>query len=159
MKLIVIFLMVLSVISCNSTKSTNNVNQVMIANPFVDCNTVKEAEDIAGFSITIPKELSNKKINYRVLNLSTKMIELIVDNNSDDEITIRKANILDDISGLYYDFNIINTVDINNIKFTLRGSIESYVNAIWQDNGFSYSVYIPSGKSIEYMLNIISQIE
>ena len=159
MKLIVIFLMVLSVISCNSTKSTNNVNQVMIANPFVDCNTVKEAEDIAGFSITIPKELSNKKINYRVLNLSTKMIELIVDNNSDDEITIRKANILDDISGLYYDFNIINTVDINNIKFTLRGSNESYVNAIWQDNGFSYSVYIPSGKSIEYMLNIISKIK
>lgn len=145
MKYLLVIILLLSLVSCSSTKQSESVNTTTLANPFVDCVSLIEAKRIAGFSISIPNNLINSITNYRVLNTTDKMIELLCG----DEIVIRKANITGDISGLYYDFNDNLEVNINSNKVQLRGNDGIYYSAIWANNGFSYSLSIKSGESKE----------
>lgn len=130
----------------------------MIANPFVECSSLADAQNIAGFSFYLPEDLLKGDVVYRVLNTDEKMIEIIV-KDSDETITLRKSISKNDISGLYFDFKEETTININNINITLRGFSESYVNAIWSDNTYSYSIYIPSGRDSSYFEQIVGYIK
>ena len=154
MKYLLVFILLLSLVSCSSTKPSESVNTTTLANPFVDCGSLIEAERLAGFSISIPNNLINSITNYRVLNTTDKMIELLCG----DELVIRKANITGDISGLYYDFNDNLEVNINSNRVQLRGNDGIYYSAIWTNNGFSYSLSIKSGESKENFESLIVQI-
>lgn len=155
MKIIFILMMILSLCSCNKPKESNTT---MIANPFVDCQSLQEAQTIAGFSLSVPNEILVGDISYRVLNTDEKMIEIIV-KEKDETITLRKSMSKDDISGLYFDLKKETTINIKNINVTLRGFDESYVSALWRDNNYSYSLYIPSGRPSSYFEHIVSQIK
>ena len=129
----------------------------MIANPFVECSSLADAQNIAGFFFYLPEDLLKGDVVYRVLNTDEKMIEIIV-KDSDETITLRKSISKNDISGLYFDFKEETTININNINITLRGFSESYVNALWSDNTYSYSIYIPSGRDYSYFKQIVGYI-
>ena len=157
MKILITLIFLISLISCNSSKGAEN-NNFMLINPFVDCKSITEAEKIAGFKIVYPDNLFKGNTLYRVLNTDEKMIEIIFKEN-DGEITLRKSISKNDISGLYFDFKEETTININNINITLRGFSESYVNAIWSDNTYSYSIYIPSGRDSSYFEQIVGYIK
>ena len=154
MKYLLVFVLLISLVSCSSTKPSESVNTTTLANPFVDCISLIEAERLAGFSISIPNNISERITNYRVLNTTDKMIELLCG----DEIVIRKANTTGDISGLYYDFNDNQEIIINSNKVQLRGNDGIYYSAIWASNGFSYSISIKSGESKENFESLIVHI-
>ena len=59
MKYLLVFILMLSLVSCSSTKPSERVNTTTLANPFVDCVSLIEAERLAGFSISIPNNLLN----------------------------------------------------------------------------------------------------
>ena len=65
---LLVFILLLSLVSCSSTKPSESVNTTTLANPFVDCVSLIEAERLAGFSISIPNNISERITNYRVLN-------------------------------------------------------------------------------------------
>lgn len=155
-----IFILLLLIIlsSCNTTKEINNSNFVMIANPFVDCSSLKEAEKIAGFSISIPKELNNKELIYRVLNTDEKMIE-IIHFSSNDKLTIRKTQSTEDISGVYKSFDVVKKIIVDDKEVLIKGEKDIFEVALWFDNNFSYSISSNIGLPLVELQSFIKQIK
>ncbi len=155
-----IFILLLLIIlsSCNTTKEINNSNFVMIANPFVECASLKEAEKLASFSISLPKELNNKDLIYRVLNTGDKMIE-IIQSSDNEKITIRKSKSTEDISGVYKSFDVVKKIIVDDKEVLIKGEKDIFEVAVWINNGFSYSISSNDGFPLNELQALIKQIK
>ena len=60
--------------------------------------------------------------------------------SGDDEVTFRQARGSDDISGDYNVYGTVLTVEINGAEAELRGKDGEFSGAVWQKDGFAYSV-------------------
>ncbi|MBQ4176163.1 MAG: hypothetical protein II640_01720 [Lachnospiraceae bacterium] len=115
---------------------------VQIANPFIDAETLKEAEEIAGFGFHVPDAAAPyDHLLYRVME--GEMLEVIFADEEDAEgYRIRKAIGNDDISGDYNEYAEEKTVRLaDGTQVTLRGEKEnSWSAAVWTDSDYSYAV-------------------
>ena len=157
MKKLLIFLCLILLFSCNSTKQVVEPS-LMTANPFVDCSSLKEAEKIAGFSISIPKELNNKELIYRVLNTGDKMIE-IIQLSDNEKMTIRKSKSTEDISGVYKSFDVVKKIIVDDKEVLIKGENDIFEVAVWINNGFSYSISSNDGFPLNELQALIKQIK
>lgn len=155
---IVLLLLLIILSSCNTTKEVNNSYTTMIANPFVDCSSLKEAVKIAGFSISLPKELDNKDLIYRVLNTDEKMIE-IIQLSDNEKLTIRKSKSTEDISGVYKSFDVVKKISVDNKEVLIKGENDIFEVALWFYNGFSYSISSNNGFPLIELQSLIIQIK
>ena len=135
--------------------------------PFTDCESLAEAEDVAGFKLTIPESIEGfTPSSYAVM----KEYQLIqVDFNDDDNhyICIRKAIDDKDISGDYNVYNEKNDVTADGIKVTLRGNDGKVCLATWTNGEYAYSIMYSSlsdagrsdaGLSQDAMMKLVSEV-
>ena len=135
--------------------------------PFTDCESLAEAEDVAGFKLTIPESIEGfTPSSYSVM----KEYQLIqVDFNDDDNhyICIRKAIDDKDISGDYNVYNEKNEVTTDGIKVTLRGNDGKVCLATWTNGKYAYSIMYSSlsddgrsdaGLSQDAMMKLVSEV-
>ena len=73
----------------------------------------------------------------------------------DAEVMFRQARGSDDISGDYNVYETVLTVEINGAEATLRGNGGEFSGAVWQKDGFSYSVFCSPAVSQSEMQRII----
>lgn len=156
-KIFLLLLLTFLLLSCNSTKQITEPS-FMLANPFVDCSSLEEAENIAGFSISLPRELNNKELIYRVLTTGDKMIEIMYYLDS-DKITIRKSKSKEEISGVYKSFDLENTISVNKKDVTIKGNNNLFEVALWHSNNYSYSISSNLGLPLSIIQSYIEQIK
>lgn len=77
---------------------------------------------------------------------------------NNQEISFRKAQGNQDISGDYNDYQNVIEENINDTTFTLKGNNDTFNCIIWSKNDFSYSIYIENGLSLEDIKNILENI-
>lgn len=75
--------------------------------------------------------------------------------NGDDEVMFRRARGSDDISGDYNVYETVLTVEITGAKAELRGTDGEFSGAVWQKDGFAYSVSCSPAVSQDEMQRII----
>lgn len=138
-----------------------------IPNPFIDAETLEEAEEAAGFSITLPTlDVSGDTVIYRAMK--GEMIEVIYkDEYNREEYRIRKGlNMEDDISGVLYEYAETQTLETENgIKVTVYGEDaqgDSWGTAVWtqdagEDTRYSYS--IDNGRSVFTTKEVLTIVE
>ncbi len=156
-KIFLLLLLTFLLLSCNSTKQITEPS-FMLANPFVDCSSLEEAENIAGFSISLPRELNNKELIYRVLTTGDKMIEIMYYLDG-DKITIRKSKSKEEISGVYKSFDLENTISVNKKDVTIKGNNNLFEVALWHSNNYSYSISSNLGLPLSIIQSYIEQIK
>ena len=71
-----------------------------IANPFVDCETLEEAGELAGFDISVPDEIDGGYTQGTIQAVENEMIQVIYTTEAGEEITLRKGTGTEDISGV-----------------------------------------------------------
>ena len=117
-------------------------------NPFVDTKTLEEAEEAAGFSITLPEVAEDGgTVLYRAMQ--GQMIEVIfLDENQRELYRIRKGkNLEDDISGVINETAESETVASDDLKITVVGAQkDKWEYAVWTEDAqdgahYSYSIY------------------
>ncbi len=117
-------------------------------NPFVDTKTLEEAEEAAGFSITLPEVTEDGgTVLYRAMQ--GQMIEVIfLDENQRELYRIRKGkNLEDDISGVINETAESETVASDDLKITVVGAQkDKWEYAVWTEDAqdgahYSYSIY------------------
>lgn len=113
-----------------STQPTQPDN-VQVLNPFVDCASLKEAEKIAGFALAVPKTPD------AVQAVEKDMIQALYGEDGSDMV-IRKAAGSGDISGDYSEYAQVKTVD----GVTLKGKNGTFSLAIWERDGYTYSINV-----------------
>lgn len=120
--------------------------KVEIPNPWVDASSLAEAEQKAGFDITVPETLFTEFTNVTYRVLPDKMIEVIyrkADSGIDytEEIRVRKAKGSGDISGDDTEYTKTETVPVGDIRLVQKGDGNDMVKTeTWETGGYSYSV-------------------
>lgn len=137
----------LIIVSCGKKQETS----IEMRNPFVEVNTLKEAEEIAGFQLTLPGNFFDEGYERRIMAIENKFIE--VDYRGLDEWIIIRKSLYDgeeDISGDYNEYPEERTELYGDIKVLLRGN-EGKINVVsWKDGDYVYSVNInPGGIGID----------
>lgn len=148
------------------TDTGNNVGiggGIQLPNPYFNFDTLEEAEEMAGFTITLPEKEDLPdwiiKTDYRATK--SNLIEIIYpgDENYKREIRLRKAmSDMEDISGDYNSYEKESLIEINGKKITVRINNDKIYGAIWRNGDFAYSIGISDGVSSENLEKLISII-
>ena len=117
-----------------------------MANPFLDVQTLEEAQKEAGFSLTVPEALTPyDNLLYRVI--PDQMLEVIFqDAGMQEGYRIRKGkNMGEEISGDYNAYPREAVIRMGETEITLRGEDEDHWNtAVWtqsREEGGGQTVY------------------
>ncbi len=143
--------------SASTAAPTETSVQMQIPNPFVPCETLEDAEQLAGFSLSLPETLPDWVTETAIQATQTGMIEIVY-RGADNELRIRKATGTEDISGDYSDYETAEEVSVGNLKVQMRGSGDKYSLAFWNDGTYSFSVSVTDGIEPEDMNTLISFI-
>ncbi|MCM1430742.1 MAG: hypothetical protein NC121_17975 [Blautia sp.] len=110
-------------------------DSVMPSSPFIDCSTMADAVELAGFDIIIPGT------PVLLQAWADTMIQVLYGEDGSDMI-IRKAVGSGDTSGDYNEYVQVETVD----GVTLKGENGVFFLAVWEKPGYTYSISV--GKAL-----------
>lgn len=123
--------------------------ETQIPNPFTQCDTLDQAEELVGFSMELPKRSWD---SYRVL--SGEMIEA-----QSEDVRVRKAKGTEDISGNYTAYEETKTVDVDGIDVTFRGEDGKVMVATWAENDYTFAVSSDNGISAKEMTSLVAEVK
>ncbi len=137
--------------------------------PFTDCKSLEEAEEVAGFDISIPDKIEGyDAISYAAMQ-QDKLIQ--VDYSKDDNryICIRKAVGDEDISGDYNAYKEETRTELDGRQVTFKGNDGKVSLATWTDGDYAYSLMYAdltddtagskTGISLEQMKELVSKVK
>ena len=116
----------------------------------MDCDTLAQAEQLAGFSLTLPADIKADGISV----LSGDMIQVLCE----DGLSIRKALGDEDISGDYNTYPQVETVAVQGHAVTLKGEGDQVTVAVWTADGYTYAVHSETGLSRDAALSLAFQV-
>ena len=154
----------------NSTGSTNSGatdtdtstdtadGSTEIANPYVDCETLEEAGELAGFDISVPDEIDGGYTQGTIQAVENEMIQVIYTTEAGEEITLRKGTGTEDISGDYNEYAEENTLDVDGTSVTARGDGLVYA-ATWTDGTYTYAITASAGLESDSVSALVPSIQ
>ena len=140
----------------HSAQSTSD-SSTQIPNPWEDCTSLEEAQQLAGFSIQVPDSIDGYP-NRSIQVMDTSIIQVLYEMDDDQQILIRKGTGSDDISGDYNTYSEISQITVSDSSVTLKGNDGKIMVAIWSDGSYSYAIDA-SGITSEDMTALIEQIQ
>lgn len=134
------------------------LEQAQIPNPFADCQTIEEAAEIAGFSVTLPSRIPNWVNDTVIRALPSSMIE--VQYQGDHQTLVVRKGVGDaDISGDYSSYPEAREVEVNGQTVTMKGEAGKVNVAIWQDDSYAYAVCATAGMELDDISALVSDIQ
>ena len=150
----------------------------MVGNGMVEVESLAELSQALGFSVpevkNIPFEVTNTvytngwntfaQIEYQGGDLEKDQEESQDENQMEgqtaaEEVLFRKARGTDDISGDYNVYSDVKKITVNEVSVTLKGEQGQYKLAIWQQDGFTYSLSWEPGGNEETFAEMLQSIQ
>ena len=131
-----------------------------IPNPFVDCETMADAEKLAGFDLAAPEQIEGYEQEL-IQAIDGELIQVFYVNPEDeeDEILIRKGVGSDDISGNYEDFAEVSTEAAGDLEVTLKGNDGKVTVAVWTTGSYTFSIQVDAGASQDEMMGLVEAVQ
>ena len=114
-------------------------------NPWTEYDSIEDAAKAAGFEFILPETLPEGYGDPVISAIGKEAIQVIY-TNGEDELCLRKALGTDDPSGDYNNYNHIETITIDGTEVTMKGDGEQVSLAIWDRDGYAYSIGAYGGK-------------
>lgn len=137
----------------------NDVKGTKLANPFVDCKTMKDAETIAVFSFTVPKSIKGypKKTIQAVQN---DLIQVFYEDGAGNQILLRKGRGTKDLTGDYNVYKDKKVKTIQGKKVTMNRKQGKVYSAWWTDGKFAFAVdALEKGVSEQFVAQMVQQLK
>lgn len=158
-----------SLVACGNGSDKSQADAAQSPSPYTEYNSIAEAADAAGFSLTVPDKPNGfAKRTIQTINGgdSSATIEVVYsnDNNSatftQNEICIRKSVGNEDISGDYTTYSQNTTTMIDGAQVTAKGDDGKIRLATWTKGKYTYSIgfYYDSGISSDELSGYITSI-
>ena len=130
---------------------------VQIPNPFVDCESMEDAKNLAGFDMVAPDEITgyDKAIIQAVEN---DMIQVIYE-SGENRILIRKAAGSDDISGDYNVYEKEDEYTVDNVTIKCRSNDNKNYVITWTDGDFTYAIDSDAGIDEELTQQLVKLVK
>lgn len=163
MMIVTCAIMVLSMAACGPQEKnpagSGGSGQAQIPNPFVSCENLNDAAEIAGFEMTAPARVPNWVADTEIRAMDNEMIEIIYSGTEQQELRIRKANGHDDISGNYGSFDTVEEIVVNDLTVTVKGNGDKINVAIWNAGDYAFASVSEEGLEQEQIKDMISGIQ
>lgn len=143
--------------NANQATGKATAEDVQIANPFVECATIGDAEQLAGFSMRVPEDVVGYEEKY-ITAIEKDMIEVQFSHGEDAELWFRKGVGVEDISGDYNTYKEEKLVDVQGQSVTIKGTEKGYKLAIWNVNGYAYAIGSTTELSEDALVQYISEL-
>lgn len=140
-------------------------DMVGLANPWLSYTDKAEAEVSIGYEISLPEQYNEYNFSYGIMQSGDdKILEVNAyttdeDGVSNDIVTIRKGISDGDISGDYNIYNDVYDINVNNINVEIRGNDGLYNVAVWNVDGYWYSILTTDAISSENLGRIVAGIK
>lgn len=123
-----------------------SIGDVEIPSPWIDFETVADAEKLAGFTVTLPSKMPEGYTQKSIQAVENESLQVIYE-NGDNGITIRKAKGSEDISGDYNEYGENKTLTVGSLEVSTRGNNGKVNVATWVDGEYTYAVSVNSGEA------------
>lgn len=130
-----------------------------ITNPMKEYGSAEELSDAVGFTVREIGELpfTVKETLYFTYDDTLAEIRYTGD---DQEVYFRKSQGEDeDNSGVYNTYSQTTTITVGDTEITCKGESDAYELAIWKKDGYSYSISLQTGISLEELQAMIETVE
>ena len=132
----------------------------MIGNGMVEVDSLAELSQVLGFSVPEVKNIPFEVTSTVYTNGWNEFAQVEYQGESQDEaVLFRKARGTDDISGDYNTYSDVTEVTVNEVSATLKGNEGQYNLAIWQQDGFAYSLNYEPGGSEDVFVEMIQSVQ
>ena len=132
----------------------------MIGNGMVEVDSLAELSQIFGFSVPEVKNIPFEVTSTVYTNGWNVFAQVEYQGKSQDEaVLFRKARGTDDISGDYNTYSDVKEVTVKEVSVTLKGDDGQYKLAIWQQDGFAYSLNYEPGGSEAVFVEMIQSVQ
>jgi hypothetical protein len=152
---------IILVVSATVIPSIMNINdnvpeQASIPD-IVEYNTLDELSKAVGFPVPEINQVPFKveKVTYIAYGKELAQIDYA---NNENSITFRKSIGKEDNSGNYNEYSNIKETATDKLTITLKGNSDSYNLAIWEKDGYSYSLQSTVSVSETEMLDMVKSI-
>ena len=136
-----------------------SMEDLQIANPFVNYDSIDEAAEVTGFDFLVPASMDGYT-DRNVQVVDGKMIQVTFLDESGNMLILRKAAGSEDISGDYIIYADTKTVTLpNGAEAELRGDETSFQGAVWTADGFTYAVSSDLPMEEAAMVDLISTLD
>lgn len=131
---------------------------VQIVPEIVSYHSNAELSDAIGFTV---KEIQELPFEIESVKYTSYWGELadIEYAGSDNTAIFRMASGDEDVSGYYGEFTSVESHMINGYDVTIKGNDGQYLLAVWQNDGYSYSVQFIEPVSQQEMFDTIQSIK
>lgn len=138
-------------------QNNDDPNVLTPGSDIVTALSAKELADTVGFDV---EELDNLpfKVEETIYTSYWQELAEISYIGGNQSVTLRKSAGNEDNSGDYTDYGNHIKTDINGIEIELKGEGQLFYLAVWNMNGFSYSVSIENGISETDFANMAASI-
>ncbi len=132
----------------------------MVGNGMVEVDSLAELSQSIGFSVLEIKNIPFEVTSTVYTNGWNEFAQVEYQGGSQEEaVLFRKARGTDDISGDYNVYSDVKEITVNEVSVTLKGDEGQYKLAIWQQDGFAYSLsYEPDG-SEDVFVEMIQSVQ
>ncbi|MBO6271047.1 MAG: hypothetical protein J6N19_18110 [Clostridium sp.] len=122
-----------------------------------ECESADALAAAVGFPV---EELSNLPFVQEEVCYAVYFGEMaqITYGSSDTSVTLRKARGNEDISGDFNEYSSVSELKIDTVPVTLKGDGDTCSLALWQREGFSYSLSIDPGISEQEITMLINDL-
>ena len=141
----------------SSAKIDPNADWNQIANPFVDCSNIEDAEKIAGFTFAVPESFDGYSETY-ISAIDKFMLQVIYANGDEDEICLRKAVGCEDVSGDYNVYEKIEDVEVGGQNVIIKGNGEAFNLATWVIGDHAYSLRIAQAVEKDVLCDMVKKV-
>ena len=132
----------------------------MIGNGMVEVDSLAELSQVLGFSVPEVKNIPFEVTSTVYTNGWNEFAQVEYQGKSQDEaVLFRKARGTDDISGDYNTYSDVKEVTVKEVSVTLKGDDGKYKLAIWQQDGFAYSLNYEPGGSENVFVEMIQSVQ
>ena len=140
------------------TAFAETLESLEIANPFIACETMAEAEEIAGFSLELPEQMPHWVDSVSIRGVPEKMIEVTLCGD-EKEVVVRKGIGDGEISGDYQHYTENREIEQDGNLISLRGESGKIMVAAWNDGAYTYAIRAADGLTAEEIFSLVGAIK
>lgn len=144
----------LNVNSRHDREETTEENTVAAVYDVKECASVKELSETLGFTV---REINNLpfEVERTTYFACWKEYAEITYEGASQTAVYRVTQGQTDISGDYNVYDVVKDLQMGNVVVTIKGDASGYMLAIWQDDGYSYSIAFTSPVTEEQIQSIL----
>jgi hypothetical protein len=132
--------------------------QEQVTNPFVTYQSLEEAQEAAGFTLSVPESFEGAG-RREIAVIDGRIIDVTYLDGEDNRVlTIRKGTGEEDISGDYNEYQQEDVTELEGLSVTVRGDGKRIFLALWQEEGYSYAVSFDKGGTQDQLKEIMKTV-